>query len=67
MMIIMKRKLITLFYQPKVGHCTTKVIRIDEEFHSPKCLFAIAQALKALDEEFVLLTSEKYGCRQFTP
>lgn len=63
----MNRKRIHLYYQPKVGHCTSQDILIDEEHHTPKCLFAIAQALKALDEEFVLLTSEKYGCRQFIP
>ena len=63
----MKHKLVTLYYQPKVGHCTTKVIRIEEELHYPRLLGAIAQALKALDGDFVMLTSEKYGCRQFTP
>lgn len=61
----MKRKRITLYYQPKVGRYTSKDILIDEEHHTPKCLLAIAQALKALDDDFVMLVSEKYGCRQF--
>lgn len=61
----MNRKRITLYYQPKVGPYFSKDILIDEEHHTPKCLLAIAQAMKALDEDFVLLTSAKYGCRQF--
>lgn len=61
----MKHKRITLFYQPPFGRYIKRERFIDEEFHSPKCLVAIAQALKALDDSFVFLTSEKYGCRQF--
>ena len=61
----MKRKRITLYYQPKVGRHIAKDVLIDEDLHTPKCLLAIAQAMKALDEDFVLLTSAKYGCRQF--
>lgn len=63
----MKRKRVTLYYQPKVGHHVAKGILIDEDLHSPKCLSAIAQAMYALDNDFVLLVSEKYGCRQFIP
>lgn len=61
----MKHKRITLYYQPQVGRHIARERFIDEEFHSPKCLCAIAQALQALDDSFVFLTSEKYGCRQF--
>ena len=67
MIIVMKRKRITIYYQPRFGHYITLERMIDEEFHSPKCLCAIAQAIKAIEDDFVFLCSEKYGCRQFTP
>ena len=60
-------KRVTLYYREKYCPCIARDIHIDEEYHTPKCLVAIARALKAVNEDFVMLLSEKYGCRQFRP